>query len=524
MFLSLITILLILNATLFNFNYHNESFYKFDLHSHIENIMIDAKEDFLTLIGGNLTKNEKQILASTLESALTTENIRSHVDITLYELISYIKDDTPNPPNIYIADNLPDTLDPLISKSIPSTISSTTLLSYFNKDQIIFSSLALKFFYFSANILLIFSISIIILLASLLIIFNQKTKDLLVKIFTSILTCSFLNLVFILILIFFIPKRLDLFLNPSSIGYFFIPDVLSSYFSNLINTITIYLSISTAITIALAIFLKFISNKTKNTYKIQKPKIFAFVLITIFLIATILKVEHISNKNLENNYSNTFRNLILNTASETVISAGDDSAYNILLNVVNNKDLSAPLPDIPFEITGISKTTKESITLTGVTDEDGNFSNPIYQGSYRITFDKDYLPEKFLTPRPYYFSIENPGTFVLRISLVERQEDPQSSGHLEIIVLGDENIPLENIQLKLNKSDNLQDELIPQQKEFSVTNNQGIAIFQSDIGKHEVSLVEQTLPENYQLKEPFNVEILENTISTYTIKLISSND
>jgi hypothetical protein len=519
--LSFMIMLLLFHFTLFNPEYHKNLFSKFHVYTTIERMVYNTQNDILEILEEEISEVDKNTLVYTLEETLTRKKIENHINQSLYELMDYMKNKRETLPDIYIHENLPENLYPEIKESIPPIINSRTLLSYFNKDEILYSFLGLRLVFFSMVMLQVFSLSLFFFTLVLLFIYSKNFKVFLNHLYGSILTGSIILLVFSLITLFFFIPKIDMVLTPSWIGTFSPPEILSSYFIHMLKQLSTYFVLFSGVFLILAIGMRIFSDKFDKGYQLPKEKTLFISVSLTFLMITLFGILYIYHKNNDHQFLNTYRTVFLNVPTTEIIPAEDSTLKSIRI-VTLEKETSTAISFVPFEITGVSEDS-EPFAILGTTDETGSFSSEIPKGRFRLYFPQESLPQNYVQPTPYHFYIDSAGTFLITLHL-EEITLLSTEGTLEIMILDEENFPFENIALQLTPFDEASREIHEDSMDFyelSITNAKGIAVFKTLPGEYMASIIKDSLMLGYLEKSPFKVIIPKDGTARYTIKLSS---
>jgi hypothetical protein len=516
--LASIAVFSIAQWTLFRFDFHQNVFEKLQITSQLESLLNHIKTDALNLLHENLSDEEASILSSSFQFNLTSENIGSHLNQTLHELLEYIKDHRKNLPELYLKKMLPENKDPNLYDAIPEQLNAGTLLSYFDQNEILIFFLKFKLIYFIMDSLFFFSILIGLTFFCMSVLYYTEFSDLFSYWYKSFLSCCILLIGCFGALLFY-PFPKNTALTKSLLGsHISMQNTLSSYVEHLENRLLWTLGGAILLLFLLIFLLKKWSKTKTSSYHIPHKKYFFLFLITLFFFIFFLKVEQIKDKNQDNHYASSYAQVFLNRPRSHIIPAKDDMIHKILIEFFD-KDTLNPIADLPFEISKIEPHPQGAKPTSAQTNSDGRFTDKIEVGNYKISFPEHTIFEHYIKPLPYSFSIKKAGTLVLSMK-VERTKPNPSFGNLEIIVLTDDKKPLENITLKLSPL-SLLEESQPQPliDEYAITNEKGKAIFQGQKGEYQISIDPSSIPAEYKKKLPFTVILYEQRISRYTLSL-----
>jgi len=208
-----------------------------------------------------------------------------------------------------------------------------------------------------------------------------------------------------------------------------------------------------------------------------------------------------------------------NTTTQ-VISAKDETIYTLQIKLIDSKTGKA-IPNIKINVSGKSEIPDRYNNVHGITDEKGVVKFTLGKGNFNLVFSPVTLPCEYMLPTPFFYELKSVGTTIVTINLDLDDSNTKNEGIVEIEVLGDENLPVENLELAVisNSEDKKNKEDMPD-KHFSITNKEGLSVFKLSEGKYHVEFSSQKFPEQYTLPEPFNISISRDITTRYTIRLV----
>jgi len=140
------------------------------------------------------------------------------------------------------------------------------------------------------------------------------------------------------------------------------------------------------------------------------------------------------------------------------------------------------------------------------------------KGTFHLAFSPAEGSTDYILPSPFFYELKSVGTTMLTVNLSKNQALTQSTGITEIEVLDENNHPVEGIELYVDSEKNS-----PQHPEptpsadvlhsassknpepsgnpdrfFSVTNEEGIAVFKLPSGIYNVKFSPDKLPKDYK--------------------------
>lgn len=501
---------------LLDFRVTKNLFEEIGVYSFLKERIDQGKDEIIALLDENLTNSQKQTLESALETAFTAENIQTQVDDILFELTLFMKDKTSSLPNFYIARILPSQLDATILESIPSVLNSKTLLSYFNQNEIIYSLQAFKLLYFALYILFLVSSILLFILLITTILLHDNFRDVF-KILMRAFIIPGISFIFIAILVLVLTPKIPtsfLFMRFITLTR---PSILNAYLQTLLYQSTYILFFIALFFILLALLLQLGFFKKQRPYSIRQKKYFFYALIFLLMLSIYNIGGFVKMKNLRNQYLATYTTVFFNIPITQVIPAEKDGIYIVELQILD-KETGQPLPDISFELIGKHLNTKKDSKWTGKTKENEQYSQELTKGTYRLRLIEDEVTQFYHLPAPYYFEIVNAGTFSITLSL-EEKKIVKPEGIAQIQIFGPNYEPIENIDLKLSTPPIYVDSIATTFELHSISNQKGVCVFKAPIGMYTVEVSLAELSDRFLPKEPFQIEIVENTPKQYTVYL-----
>jgi hypothetical protein len=251
-----------------------------------------------------------------------------------------------------------------------------------------------------------------------------------------------------------------------------------------------------------------------------KPAYIYCIAIAVVLSAAIINMNGMRLKFKSDNYAELIGRLTGTNRMTQVISAVDDTLYTLQVKLVNTVN-GQPISGISINASSAAEGPDISFNIDSVTDHDGACKLPLDKGTFLLSFTQTDSGERFVLPPPFYYELKNAGTTVITVNL-----DPatQPAGIAEILVLDPRNMPVSQLELKLEQE--AADDsgmLLQHENSFSLTNEEGIAVFKAYPGTYNVSFTKADFPADYSIPLPFKIKISPDISSIYTLRLSDSS-
>lgn len=207
-----------------------------------------------------------------------------------------------------------------------------------------------------------------------------------------------------------------------------------------------------------------------------------------------------------------FKNILY--SNDLIVSAQGDTIYNIKVTLLDAKT-KIPVPGISVSMSGISKN-GEYFSSISKSNSDGSISFSANKGHFYLDFISDLFPPEYILPKRTRINFDTAKTSNVLIKLQSKKSTiPNGFGIISITLLDLNNIPYPNISLCLTSTTD------PSKKIYSVSNLQGISVFNAKAGSYTIDTLKDNFPlDKYILPESFNVSIQEDSTNNYTIKLV----
>ena len=160
-----------------------------------------------------------------------------------------------------------------------------------------------------------------------------------------------------------------------------------------------------------------------------------------------------------------------------------------------------------------------------MTDKEGIAQFNVFNGSFRLNFLAESLPDKYKIPSPKFLNIREPGTTIVTIKLAEKDHEIIPKGIIEVEVVDQQGNAIENIEMYIDTGIRQSMENFNITKKpnriYTKTNIEGIAIFKLEPGTYYVDFNKETFPDNdYMVPAQLKVDFKENTIIRYVVQLM----
>jgi len=366
----------------------------------------------------------------------------------------------------------------------------------------------------------------LLLLVGLL--FSKHWHEMLKWLKYSFLSFAVISLILGSGMFIYIYAYMSLAIQPFTITLPLPVETLTSYLKQVALNLPIYLTASALIFSALSLGLFYlpsllpkgcmesaITEENIPGKNFTKYATYGLILL-IILITLATKVNNISKDFEANNFYNVIQKLRNTNAVTHVIAAKDATIYALQINLLDKKT-NKPVPNTHIKIRGNSKD-KESFDEYITTDQKGVGKLDLAEGTFRLSFIPEFLPEEYQLPSPMFFDIKSPGTTVLTINLEQHQSDKW--GIAEIEVLDTKNEPVDGLRLSI---ENQVDASGDPDSVVSITNSEGLAVFKLNNGDFSVIFLEEYFPEGYQRPSDFNINIVQDKVSRYTFRLVQKS-
>ena len=539
-----------INNTLMNSKYHETLLIKNGVYSYVNDLISTSLNDIFKDIKVEESNDQNAEFLKILKNTTSPEMINMNINTITEQIFQYFRGERKNLPDLHIdinpilnqnessGDNVHQA-DQDISSQIKK-INLQSILLTLNRTDILDQLKIIKFFYFVAShitgLSMLFAILMLLLISML-----YKESGVIIKWITSaLLICGIFNLAISIALFIFLNKFL-----PDSAYLFTIAlplnsELIISYIKDLLFPLSLFCLIigivfsilSTLIYLYRAKFVKILivvkalmSKLPVKSKRVLKYGVMTFVLI--FIVFGMGFNLYAFKSGYDSNSFSTVVSRLTNANTVTqVISAKDDTIYTLQVKL-KDSTTDAPIPNIKISVAGQSKTPKKYYNVSEITDEEGSAKFVLGQGTFHLSFTSPTFSNEYTLPSPFFYEIKSAGITILTVNM---EKNKPADGIAEIQVLNEENIPVKNLELYLDEEIEMEQDLEHNEdspvstedktrKYFSVTNNEGIAVFKLPPGKYNARFSESKIPEDYAIPENFEINISSDYVTRYTIRI-----
>lgn len=565
--LFLFSISIFITGTVMTPEFHRELFVKYDLYSHAETVIDSTvKELFKNSVTQlNQPDEQQKELFNIVENSTSPQMIKMNLDSMREGIFEYFRGEKNSLPDIYIDtkplsdNNINDanTADEQIKlQSRIKKINLNAILLSLNQKNISDQLLFIKLVYFIISCLPALSLTLIALLGLIAFVLCKKPGELLKWSFfalvISAILCILSGVSVMAYLYRVLPPQANNIKNLIALD----SGLIYSYIKACLYPVMVFSFSLAAILISGAILMIILNNsllkllqKGINSAEGILSKVPGYSKKTVKYCATALLFLLVLSASYytlygyyrdfnENNLSSAMSKITSKNTVTQVISAKDDTIYTLQIKLLDSKTGKA-IPNIKINASGKSEIPDRYNNVNGITDEKGMVKFTLGKGNFYIEFSPVSLSCDYVLPSPFYYELKSAGTTIITINLDIDDTKVRNEGIVEIEVLGDQNLPLENLELTVISSsiDTDSDEGNEENKEnednesnedkkeipdkyFSITNKEGLSVFKLPEGNYSVKFTSLTLHEQYIIPEPFNINITRDITTRYTIRLV----
>ncbi|NLD47124.1 MAG: hypothetical protein GX660_07980 [Clostridiaceae bacterium] len=534
-----------ITSTILTPDFHMDLFEKYDLYSHAETAIDNTLKNIFKNSGTQINQfdDQQKELLNVVENSTSPQMVRMNLDSIREGIFQYFRGDKNFLPDIYIDtkslsdnniydDKKADEQVKLQSKI--KKINLSAILLSLNRKDISDYILLVKLVYFIISYLPVLSLALLALLSLISFILCNKPGKLPRWLFFTLIIAAILCIISAVFIFAFLYRILpsSIYINEAFIV--FDSGLIISYIKACLSPVMIFSFSLAAIFITCAFLLLFaknflqkyvsasaviLSRLSNSCKKTVKYCITAFLFIFV-LFSLSFKLYGFYRDFNENNLSSAMLKITNKNTTTQVISAKDETIYTLQIKLIDSKTGKA-IPNIKINVSGKSEIPDRYNNVHGITDEKGVVKFTLGKGNFNLVFSPVTLPCEYMLPTPFFYELKSVGTTIVTINLDLDDSNTKNEGIVEIEVLGDENLPVENLELAVisNSEDKKNKEDMPD-KHFSITNKEGLSVFKLSEGKYHVEFSSQKFPEQYTLPEPFNISISRDITTRYTIRLV----
>lgn len=567
------TISLNLGISVMTPDFHRDLFEKNNIYDEAQseiNNMVHSIFIDLSSQSPQLSEQQKEIF-TILQDSISPEMVKINLDTITDGLFKYFNDEKSFLPDIIIdtdslssknpneaaedsLEDFPDTTNSEYVLSKIKRVSLNAILLSINRGDILDMLLFIKFFYFTVDFVPIFCALILALLFLKALLFSKNSKEMLKWLSGLLMTCGILNIIAAILCLVYSFRILPRNMYMLSMTIPLKSKVLLSYIQDCLTPIIIF-CITSGILMALLSFLvsslKGATDKfsSLSIFKLKLPakhkKIMEYAVIMLLLVFSLsfLSFEVYSYKKDfdSNNFSNLISKLTNSNSYTEIISAKDDTIYTLLIKLVDVEDKS-PVSGIQISVTGKTDNPEKHHNIAGITDETGSVKFTLGKGTFHLIFSPVHEATDYILPSPFFCDLKSVGTTMLTVNIDKHEAITQSSGIAEIEVMDENNLPVEGIELYVDSVQQATQDTEPTPSEestgslavqyteesdnsnkfFSLTNEEGIAVFKLPSGLYTINFSPDKFPRGYKAPESFEINCSPDLTTRYTIRLVKS--
>lgn len=555
-----------LGGTALNPEFHEKLFVKHDIYSHTHKVISSSMKEFtdsLKIYSPQSLEQQKDILLL-LESSITSDMIKTNLDSIREGLFRYFKGETKFLPDIYLkaqeeVSRSDESGAPLaMQDEAPSAalakidkINLSTVFIYINRSDIADSISFIKLSCYIIEHLPGLLLPLVIALGLISLAVSENLAGLIKWAGIACAACSMLSFAAGTGLQVYALAVLPRNIYPIAMSLPVSSEIITAYAKDIAAPVSLFLAISGLVFALLSACMLCLhralpafsrrkavnsgqkahlseNNSIKNKLllpikRLEKfQKILALSLLPAIVMPLALYKVHRLKEDFQSNDFATIISKIKRTDAVTqVISAKDETIYALQVKIIDRKT-ERPVPGIQVSVNGRSAASNKYYNETGVTDTAGAVKFNLDKGAFQLRFIPAGFPSGYQIPSPYFFDLKAAGTMIITLVLDEvNQENP---GIAEIEVLDGDNKPVPGLELEIDKPagavvSNSSEQL---DRIFSFTNSEGIAVFKLNKGIYSVKFSESKLPQKFHNPSPIDIEILPDSASRYTIRLVES--
>ena len=533
-----------LDGSLFNSSFHLSLINKYGIYSQLEKTVDNSLKNYLNDIKSDPVENEKQKeqLASLVNKAVTPDMMRLNTDALVEGLIKYFSGEARFLPDIYLK---PVNGKPVLASPAPEPslagidrISLNVVLMYMNRNDIIntFSEIRLARFALSYAPVFLSLFSFFLLVLAVTFAGGREIKARLSQAALSagisgvVAGCLILGLSWL-----YLPGYLAL----SPLTKYIQEDALYGYLRACIQrpavTLAIFGAVLTAVFLIIRSLPKFILPKTfqklalglditkrpicssaTGSFKKHGKTMVSIILVLLLAGTFLIKAEAMKGDFHSKDLGAALERLRGTNAYTTVIAARDETIYSVEVRTVD-KQSGDPVQGLHIFLNGNLADNKKLYSESGTSDELGKVRFNILKGEFRLEFDQSQFPESYNIPASYPFEIKAAGTTIITVNL--EKTEVKKPGIAELLILGIDNKPLENLELVAEEYKKEGEDTAAYGKVYSFTNKDGVAVFKLPEGHYRVTFLESVLSQQYVFPEPLAIEVMTDATVKYSFKL-----
>lgn len=543
-----------INNTLMTSQYHETLFVKNGVHSYVNDLVSTSIDGVFVNLKGQSSDQNAEFL-KILKNSTSPEMINMNINSITDQIFQYFRGERKNLPDLYIDLDTPINQNKSMQNNDTAKIDATKIsgqikkinlhavLLTLNRTDILEQLTLVKFIYFVVSHITGLSILFSALMFLMILLIFRMSETVIKWFISALFLCGIFNLAFAIILFVYLNKVLpdNIYLIAMTIPVK--SELILSYCNDLLFPLSFFCFILGIILPIISIIIR--SLKTKFAKIVRVIKVLASKLplkskmilkygVMAFVLVTIVFGMGYNLYAFKSGYeSNSFSSVVskltnTNTVTE-VISAKDDTIYTLQLKLIDTAT-DNPIPNIQISVAGQSKIPEKFFNVSGITDKDGSVKFTLGQGTYHLSFSSPNFFSEYTLPSPFFYELKTAGITIITVNMAKNKP---ADGIGEIEVLDEDNIPIENIELYLEdkivleaeqNDDSLDSSDAKNTKYYSMTNEEGIAVFKLPPGNYNTGFSESKFPNNRVLPEVFEMKISSDYVTRYTIRISNKTE
>jgi hypothetical protein len=525
-----------LDGSLFNSSFHLSLINKYGIYSQLGKTVDNTLKNYLSDIKSGPVENEKQKeqLFSLVDKAVTPDMIRLNTDALVDGMMKYFLGEASFLPDIYLkpANGKPvlashDTIQqasPVPEQSLAGIdrISLNVVLMYMDRNDLIntFSEIRLLRFALSyAPVFLgLFSFFLLVLAVSL-----SRGREIKARLSLATATAGISGLVAACLLLGLSWLYPPGYLTLSPLEKYIQKDSLYGYLRACIQRPVFSLVLFGAVLLTIALIIRFLpEHLLQNNFQKQRTfKKHGKALVSIFLVLLLAGIFLGKAEAMKGDFHSKDLGAALERLSGTstytaVTAARDETIYSVEIRAID-KLTDDPVQGFHILLNGTLSDTGKAYSESGTSDESGKVRFNIQRGGFKLEFDQSEFPESYKIPASYPFEIKAAGTTIITVNL--EKTEAKKPGIAELLVLGVDNQPLENLELVAEEYAKEGKEGSASGKVYSFTNKEGVAVFKLAEGHYGITFLGSAFPQQYISPAPLGIDVAADATVKYSVKL-----
>lgn len=562
-----------LGSSVMTSDFHKKLFEKNNIYNEVEseiNNLIHGIFINLSSQSPQLSDQQKEIFVM-LQDSISPQMVKINLNTIVDGLFKYFSGEKSFLPDIIIdadsaspqnpmettedsLDSIPDTSNSEYVLSKIKRVNLNAILLSINRSDILNMLLLIKLIYFIIDFAPVFCVLLLALLFLIALLFQRNIKEILRWLFGLLMTCSILNIITAIFCLVYSYKILPGNVYMLSMTIPLKSEVLLSYVQDCLVPLLVF-CMASGILMTVLSFLVLSFNGTAdkfssvNIFKLnlstKYKKILGYTAITVLLLFSLsflcFELYSFKKEFESNNFSNLISKLTNSNSYTEIISAKDDTIYTLQIKLIDAED-DSPVSGIQISINGKTDNPEKYHNIAGITDENGTVKFTLGKGTFHLVFSPMSGSTDYILPSPFFYELKSVGTTMLTVNLDKNRALTQNNGIAEIEVLDENNLPVKGIELYVDSVQNPAhtDEPTPSanvsgatplkntevsrnpDRFFSVTNEEGIAVFKLPSGVYNIKFSPDKLPRDYKAPELFEINCSPDLTTRYTIRLVKA--